>query len=266
VWVRLDDTLDDHKKYRALNPAAGWLHIRGLLFCARQLTDGHIPEHVARDLAAQVDPQQSMLDGEHPLIALLVQRTIWERDADGYKVHDYLDYNPSRRNIERERRKRKKLGKMGAAARWQNRQKPRTKRVPTDAEGHTERHSGSHAGPHATRQRNEMPPYPTRTRTRPVPVPVPVGKDRTDVARLTDLYRATGIEPSRKDGALIAGLIKQRGAAVVEAKILELGPSIVAAENPGQYLAGACRHQRRAQETVAERAARYQQALEGNAL
>ena len=68
---------------------------------------------------------------------------------------------------------------------------------------------------------------------------------RTEIARLTDLFRALpGVKATPGDGGTIAGLVRRYGVVVVETKLREADVEIGAAENPRQYLAGACRRYR----------------------
>jgi hypothetical protein len=93
--VRLDDQFADHPKVTTAGPLCGWLYVCGLLYAARYLTDGFIPTaHVAR-LAALPRPRQ--------LAERLVQGGLWEHAEGGYRIHDYLVYNPTAAQVRRER-------------------------------------------------------------------------------------------------------------------------------------------------------------------
>lgn len=100
-WLKLDDKWDDHPKIVSAGRDGAWLHLRGLLFCARHETDGHVPaEHVAR-LGSEFSKAV-----QKRLTERLVQVGLWEidPDGDGWWIHDYLEYNPSsrRRRADRE--------------------------------------------------------------------------------------------------------------------------------------------------------------------
>jgi len=84
--VRLEDDFTEHPKLVAAGPLAGWLFVCGLTYCARHLTDGDIP-------APQVP---RLVVGGHKLAAALVAVGLWEATPAGYRVHDYLQYQPSR--------------------------------------------------------------------------------------------------------------------------------------------------------------------------
>ncbi|MER7726421.1 mucin-2 [Streptomyces sp. NPDC096323] len=103
-WFRIDDTAYGHPKVlKAKNPAYG-LWSRCGSYAAQQLTDGMIPGVVAE------------LYGTAPQVRKLVAAGLWHehghtcshprcaQPAPGdYYMHDYLDYNPSRANVEQGR-------------------------------------------------------------------------------------------------------------------------------------------------------------------
>lgn len=105
-WVRVDVDALDHPKFLALDPEAVVLWLYGLGYCARQLTDGHIPAAILRRLGALQDPDRAA--------AQLMEAGLWDATDDGYVVHDYLDYQPSRERVlndrerARERQKRRR--------------------------------------------------------------------------------------------------------------------------------------------------------------
>ncbi len=91
TWMRIDDQFPDHPKVMAAGPLAGWLFVCGLGYCARQLTDGFIPEAQVRKLA---DLKNAGREAQR-----LVDAGLWERVDGGYQVHDYLDYQPSAEKV-----------------------------------------------------------------------------------------------------------------------------------------------------------------------
>jgi hypothetical protein len=66
--------------------------------------------------------------------------------------------------------------------------------------------------------------------------------DTPTVPQLVEKYRALdGIKPSRRDGKVIAGLVRQYGAAFVWQVIDDDAPSLVAADSPLLLLAARCK-------------------------
>jgi len=97
AWIKIDDQFVDHPKVVRAGPEAAWLYVCGLAYCARFLTDGAIPEPAIRSFADFADTNPSDLADR------LVDVGLWARLEDGYQVHDYLDYQRSKSQIEHDR-------------------------------------------------------------------------------------------------------------------------------------------------------------------
>jgi len=113
-FLNLDDNFADHRKVDALSDGAFRLHVSGLLYCARNKTDGHIPT----DRVARLMPKF-----KRSYLTELIDGQLWyTRPGDEYEVHDYLDWNKSREQIEADRERIRKArsdaGKKGAEKRW----------------------------------------------------------------------------------------------------------------------------------------------------
>jgi hypothetical protein len=96
MWVKLDDGICENKKILAIGPNAFAVYVAGLVYCGKNLTDGFIPEIRLR----------SLLDQTKITVArrILVERRLWEEVPGGIQVHDYLDYNPSKAQVQARRR------------------------------------------------------------------------------------------------------------------------------------------------------------------
>src|SRR4051794_18318229 len=95
------------KVVRTGNEAAG-IFARCLSYCGAYLTDGKIPAPVAVTIA-----------GSEERVDQLVADHVLDRLPSGdLHVRDYLDYNPSAEEVERQREQRAERAKKGAAARW----------------------------------------------------------------------------------------------------------------------------------------------------
>lgn len=107
TWVRLDDQFDEHPKFEAAGPLAGWLFVVGLTYAARNLTDGFVPRGAVRRLADWHRVGEDVTAAQ--LATELVEVGLWEAVEGGYQVHDYLDYQPSRAQVlaERERNRQR---------------------------------------------------------------------------------------------------------------------------------------------------------------
>lgn len=101
-WVKTDDQMVDHPKYEAVSPEAfKWAH-RGLSYANRFLTDGHLPiAFTSKVPDAIMDELTTIVPGQ--------RNPVWHRNADrSVEIHDFLIYQPSRKAVEKERRKAKR--------------------------------------------------------------------------------------------------------------------------------------------------------------
>lgn len=100
-WFKLDDRFFDNPKIAAISDAAKIAYLKGGTYCARELTDGLIPIFKGKEYAGSNKVMKELVPG------------LWEVTAEGYLVHDYLKYNPTRARIlaEREAAKRRKFGR-----------------------------------------------------------------------------------------------------------------------------------------------------------
>lgn len=94
-WVKMDDEYPDHPKVEAAGPLAAWLNVCGWAYASRYLTDGFIPEGRVHRLADVPDAGA--------LATKLVEVDLWERVPSGYRIHDYLKYNPTAEQVRAER-------------------------------------------------------------------------------------------------------------------------------------------------------------------
>lgn len=90
-WVRLDDGAPGHRKIVGLSDAAFRLWIVGLTYCNQQANDGRFSAASARIMTGYLaSPELG-----RSAIAELCAAGLWAETADGYEVHDYLEYQPS---------------------------------------------------------------------------------------------------------------------------------------------------------------------------
>lgn len=92
TWAKLDDSFHSHPKVRAAwyrCPASIGLHVMGITFAADHETDGLVPSwfvagafHKPKELEAAV--------------STLADLGMWEKQADQFLIHDFLDYHPSK--------------------------------------------------------------------------------------------------------------------------------------------------------------------------
>lgn len=107
AWARIDDNFWANPKIVGAGNEAAGVYVRGIAYCAAHLTDGVVPHSVVRLLTATRKP-----------VGTLVANGLWEERDDGFLIPDYLDFNPSRAEVEAKREAQREGGRRGAAARW----------------------------------------------------------------------------------------------------------------------------------------------------
>lgn len=99
TWARLDDRFHEHRKVKSawhVDPGAVGLHVVAITYCAGHETDGLVDvEFVREKLPRQRDRDR--------LIGALVNAGLWEPVDDGWLLHDFLDYNPSKASLDEKR-------------------------------------------------------------------------------------------------------------------------------------------------------------------
>jgi hypothetical protein len=167
AWVRLDDGFWRHPKVLGLPANAFQLHIAALCWSAEQRTDGYLTKASLVHIRAVLWQRSGSR-----VAARLVEAGLWEKAPDGsdwqYRIHDFLDYNPSREQVERER------------ARWRG---YKTKVADSTAVSTAETHETQDAFP------------------RP-PVPVPVVKDLSTSS--LSLYTVVGDAETERERPIYA--------------------------------------------------------------
>lgn len=98
-WARLDDRFHGNPKVlRAWHsePAAVGLYVMGITYCAQHETDGLIHDWFVLSVV-----QAKALRAR--LVRVLVDVGLWVESEGGWEIPDYLDYNPSREQLEAKR-------------------------------------------------------------------------------------------------------------------------------------------------------------------
>lgn len=94
AWLRLSDNYVDHPKFFALSDGAFRLWHESMAYCRRHQTDGLFSFAVMRAFRSFTKSREKQL----------AESGLWDLvPAMGYRIHDYLDWNPSR-DEENERR------------------------------------------------------------------------------------------------------------------------------------------------------------------
>lgn len=143
-WVKLDDQFFRHPKAVEAGRDGRDLYLAGLCYCASGLTDGVIPIRALRILAADAE-----IDVADAAASRLLEVGLWEQTVNGYFVHDYHDYNPTRERVQATREARAEAGSRGGKQKYSNLLE-----------------AGQDVASEMLKQ--NATPYPSRTPTRPV--------------------------------------------------------------------------------------------------
>ena len=158
AWTRLDDMLPMHPKVRSLTDAAFRLYVCSICWSNLHLSDGYIESQHLRFISDVRRPR--------PAADELVQAELWETTLHGWRIHDYLKYQPSAERVEHER-----ALKRQRQSRWRERGD-----ASTDASRHASR---------------EHAPYPSQTPGGPVILQGAGSRDRPESDTvLTDAVKA----------------------------------------------------------------------------
>lgn len=100
-WARLDDKFHSHPKVASLGGymlACVGLHALALSWCNDHLTDGFIPTEQVPRLTGDVS--RLLSEGDPGiLVARLLEAGMWEERENGYEIHDFLEYNNSKKDV-----------------------------------------------------------------------------------------------------------------------------------------------------------------------
>ncbi len=113
-YLNLDDNFPDHPKVDQLSDGAFRLHVSGMCYAAKHLTNGVILAERVPRLVPRFRPAH-LAELTHADTAAGVH-AIWRQVGDTYEIHDYLDWNKSREWWETKRqRDAERLAKWRAA-------------------------------------------------------------------------------------------------------------------------------------------------------
>jgi hypothetical protein len=99
TWVKLDDGFPEHSKILAAGPYGLAVHVRALCWAARNLSDGFIPEAAVAQFTHDIRENRGQNVSRRGVLAGLVRVGLWEEETGGYRIHDYLHFNPSKSEV-----------------------------------------------------------------------------------------------------------------------------------------------------------------------
>lgn len=204
-WVKTDENAPNHPKlFRAGLMAYGFWHA-ALSYCNRYLTDGFIPARDAR-LVFPAATEPEVIDAVDALVREgLLERREKER-VEGWWIHDYLDYQPSRRDVIARRRIKSAAGRQGGAVSAQRRKHNASTMTTTNGHHDAQHDASPSANPVPARTVPYRPEQKTRDRGRGI-----VLTDDAFLAALKKNPAFVGIDIDRELGKLDAWLLTPKG-------------------------------------------------------
>lgn len=107
AWFKVDDKLWGHPKWLATNIRARGLWVTAGSWCAAHETDGHIPRHVL-----------TVLGGKTGDATELVNAGLWVTQKDGWRFHDWGEFQPDAASQKAKREAESGAGTLGNHKRW----------------------------------------------------------------------------------------------------------------------------------------------------
>jgi DnaD/phage-associated family protein len=147
AWARIDDKFLDNPKVRKAGKEATYLYLSGLVYSSNQITEGYISDEVLGLVAFKGFIRNELTHADK-----LVECGLWDRIDGGYLIHDYLEYNPTKEQIEESRAKKIAAGSKGGRA---------------TAVAHAQAHATAHATAQLQQEGSINPSH-------PIPIPIPV--------------------------------------------------------------------------------------------
>ena len=141
AWARIDDAFFNHPKVRKAGKDAVIFHMAALCHSNAFTTDGFIANDMLELIAVQAFQRKA-----NGLADRLVECGLWDRIEGGYLIHDYLEYNYSKQQVEEIKSKRSAAGKQGGRPAKANvkQNESKTKANAKQNESHTHTHINTH--------------------------------------------------------------------------------------------------------------------------
>lgn len=95
-WVRLDVDYFRNRKALAAGRDGRDLHLASICWVGGQLTDGHIPSTALPTILGDAGVRSSAVNR-------VVAAGLWVPNGDGFHLHDYVEMNGTRAEVEQER-------------------------------------------------------------------------------------------------------------------------------------------------------------------
>ncbi|RBQ00050.1 hypothetical protein [Bifidobacterium xylocopae] len=152
TWFKVDDNLPRNPKMIQASLSAIGLWVEAGAWASASQTDGQVLKRVLRTLHPDATEEDAQT---------LVDVGLWEDNGDYWQIHDFLDYNPSKDEVEAEKARKTAAGKLGGIRSGKSRRS--RKQADAKAPASAPAQASAQAEPQAE--------------TKPVPVPLFISKD-----------------------------------------------------------------------------------------
>jgi hypothetical protein len=95
--LRVYDEFLEDEKICALHDRSYRVHMSGLIYAAKNLTDGQLTEKAVKVIQAILEFQVKRY------VVELVEAGLWVPAADGYEIKNFLEFNPRAATVKKER-------------------------------------------------------------------------------------------------------------------------------------------------------------------
>lgn len=112
MWVKIDDGFATHPKILKAGITALGIQVRAICYSSQNQTDGYLPIEALPIILLGVGVEGTDWS-EH-----MVSNGLWDRVEGGYEVHDYLEWNVSKKERAAWKKKLSRSGKKGMKSRW----------------------------------------------------------------------------------------------------------------------------------------------------
>ena len=197
-WIKISLDLPMHPKMLAVSVPARWLFMEMLCYCSEYMTDGVVPEVVAKRLATNTASDtlsilQSMMLSKKASMMLsellstglteLAERLLNELKSNGdpatlsyengaFLIHDYLNHQASRKDILARQERLREAGRRGGLAKAKQNAKQRPSKMLS--KGSSKNVADKDKDIDISKEKiykKETEPLPAKTRKRAVPLP-----------------------------------------------------------------------------------------------
>lgn len=129
VWFKVDDRLPLNPKMAGVSIAAVGLWVEAGAWASASQTDGQVLKRLLRVLHP---------DASEKLADELVAAGLWEDQGDHWQIHDFLEYNPPREEVEAKKARRSRAGKLGGIKSGKSRRSKREANAQAKAQANAE--------------------------------------------------------------------------------------------------------------------------------